>query len=231
MAVSALAFCGGAAWYFWPKKEGPTGGETADLDRKISFNCYNSVRPTHFREDRPLYMVQIIQPPDTDRPPYTSIGNTFFAQGNNEIKWTDDFPSLIKKCTLTNYSDAPIFRVSVPLAVEWIEAIGTAPGNTRSGNVIRSAEAPSPSFDLGTGNRNEDYFYIVNLTDLYVRIKIPDTATVYLANSDAAHKAQLIPATSPFPPDITLFPRVPPAKGPPTGDPPVPMPPSRPKGK
>ena len=58
MAAGALIFCAGAAWYFLPKNEGSAGHDTtADLDRKISFNCYNSVAPTHFREDRPLHIV------------------------------------------------------------------------------------------------------------------------------------------------------------------------------
>jgi hypothetical protein len=205
-----------------------TGGGP-DLDRKISFNCYNSVRPTHFREDRPLYIVQIVQPPEYG-PAHIAVANTFFAQGTNEISWGDNFRGFFKKCTLANYSSEALFKVSVPLFVEWMASISGENGSTSAGDIIKSGEVPSPSFDLGLGTKNEDYFYIFNNSDLYVKIRLPETASIYLAG--AAYNAKLIPPTAPFP-EIILFPRQRPtiATNPPDAGLPIPMPPSRPKGK
>jgi hypothetical protein len=95
------------------------------------------------------------------------------------MAWSDDFPGMLKRCTLTNYSSVAVFRVSVILSVEWLEAVGNASG-TYAGKVIRSGEAPSPSFDLGVGAKNEDYFYIANMTDLYIRLKIPEVAKILI---------------------------------------------------
>jgi apolipoprotein N-acyltransferase len=90
MTIGALIFCGGAALYFWPtsrpsKEEANTEVASPSLDRTISINCYRSVRPTHMRSDRSLYMTQIIGPPEGDIPLDRYVGNTWFIQGDDQI--------------------------------------------------------------------------------------------------------------------------------------------------
>jgi hypothetical protein len=132
------------------------------------------------------------------------------------------------KCIIANYGSNPVFRVSVQMFIEWKEEI-KADNGTKSGNVIRSGIISSPSFDLGVSSKNEDYFYIVNLSDAFVNITPSDTGVLYTANSDTPHVVKLIPPNSPFPP-MFLGPR-PSSPNPPIVLPAVPMPPNKPRGK
>jgi hypothetical protein len=174
IAIAGALIASGLAYALeWVnKKEKSVGGNIAEvqnLDRKISFNCYNSTRPTHFRENRSLHIVQIMQPPPPDMPASYGVANTFLAQGTSEVKWPDDFPIFVQKCVLANYGNTPVFRASVDLFVEWKEAEKTDNG-TKAGKTLRSGFAPSPQLDLGVASQNEDYFYVVNTTRHYVII-------------------------------------------------------------
>jgi hypothetical protein len=197
------------------------------LDRTVSFNCYGSTRPTHFREDRPLHVVQIARPSVDPELIRAAIANTWFVQGTEEIKWPDDYPDQVYKCILTNHGNAPLFRASVELAVTWINSIKTENG-TKSGDVIATYTAQSPAIDLGVSSKNEDYFYLVNLSEGLVSIPFPKTATVFSAGTDNPQKIKLIPPTT-MVPEIALFPPAP--KSLPAPPPPTPTPPNTPEKK
>jgi hypothetical protein len=201
MAFGSISFCIGATWYFWPTQSEPL----STLDRTVGVNCYNSTRPTHFREDRLLYIMQVLGPPTAERPIQYSIAITSFMQGRDEIKWSDDFPNQMCKCIISNYGNAPIFRASINLSFIWQEMIKTENG-TKSGNVVGSGTLYSPAFDLGVSPRNEDYFYIANLGQFFVTVANPETASTYTADSDIPQTIKLIPPSSSFP-STALFPR------------------------
>jgi hypothetical protein len=222
MSMSAVAFCVGAAWYFWPSKAKEEVKEaeapSTNLDRKISFNCYLSARPTHMREDRPLHTIQIAAPAPPGVPANSTIGKTYFIAGKDEIKWSPGSSSQYMKCVLTNHSETTIFKASIGLQFDWIDS---------KGNIVRSGDSRSPDFEISSGN--EDYFYVVNQSYFLVRMAPSDTITVYTSDSESPKNVKLAMTNSPLP-AIVLFPR-PEIKSPPIEPPPVPMPPSRPRGR
>jgi len=219
-----------ALWQWAREKERaiPNDSASVTLDNKISFNCYHGPRPTHGREDRPLYMLQIIEPPPVgpEYPGYTSA-----PPGLGEMKWGEGMPEWVIRCTLTNYADIPFFGVSVPLKTIWRE-VEKIENGTRAGNIIASRAINSPPLDIGTGSRNEEYFYIINNSIYYISIEVPDTASVRQAGSDQAKNTKLIPPSMWMP--MSLQPnshRKPAPTNPPAGAPPSQAPPEQPEKK
>jgi hypothetical protein len=149
--------------------------------------------------------MQVLGPPTAGRPIQYSIGITSFVQGNDEIKWSDDFPNQMCKCIISNYGNVPIFRTSINLSFIWQEIIKTENG-TKSGDIVGSGTISSPAFDLNAHTGNEDYFYIANLGNFFVTVANPETASTYTADSDIPQTIKLIPSNSSFP-SVALFPR------------------------
>jgi hypothetical protein len=214
MGVAVLLFLLGLAAFLQlnvtPSKEASATDADAGLisnplDRTVSFNCYQSARPTHFREDRPLHVVQIARPARDPAMARNAIADTYFVQGTEEIKWSNEYPNQLYRCILTNHGNAPLFRVSVELTAYWKEAVKVDNG-TKSGDVFATVTARSPSLDLGVGSKNEDYFYIANQSGCYVSLPFPETANVYSAGSDVPQKIKLIPPNTPMP-FMSLFPQ------------------------
>ncbi len=188
----------------------PASAIGSPLDNTIGMRCNLSRAPTHFREDRPLYMMQIGNAPIKEASPtHLSVFTTFFMQGTDLIKWGDAEPAQVYRCTITNYGANPIFDVSAMIAVSWLEVI-RSPGRVESGKFIARREFMSPKSNIGTGMNNEDYFYIWSNSDSYVQFEIPATIAVRTADQVEHAGIRLVPNTSPYVESVGSFP---PSKG------------------
>lgn len=171
------------------------------LVRKLIVNCESYVpRPTKFREDKKLYMTQIINPRLGNQQSIVfSVANTSFPAGTGDIKWDDtDTPISFGRCEIINYSAENLFRVSFDMPVYWQKVIKTENGTT-NGDIIATTTVKSPEFDLAAQVAKSDFFYLYNRSDYYVFIEKPLTASIYTSDSDKPKIVKLIPSSSPLP--------------------------------
>jgi hypothetical protein len=231
MLVCGLGFLSFTGMYFWPSSPVPKDA-ALPLDNKISFSCYGTGKPTTLREEKPTHMVEIIEPYMNNLT--VSVADTFWGPGTEKINWGDDSgtPDWMLRCTVTNYSDVPLFGVRIPLAIEWLE-VEKFENGTRSGNKIAALNAISPPLDLGIGAHNNiDYFYIANFSLYWVSIASPDAASIGAPGEASIKTVKLIPQSMFMP--MTLQPnphRKPAPTSPPTEAPQPPAPPEPPKEK
>jgi hypothetical protein len=198
----------------------------AVLDRKLIVNCSNGGRPTRAREDRKLYTVEIGDP---SLGVGFSTADVFMPPGTGEINWGSEFPQQMVKCDISNFSGISLFRVSFDYTIQWQEVLKTENGTT-SGKVIHQATAKSPQFDIGAGDHNSEYFYLMNISQYFVILRLPDSVTIYTSYSDEPRTVKLIPSSS-YPPFGHLPPWQRSTQNPPASAPPSPAPRDTPKEK
>ena len=196
------------------------------LDRTISFDCFDSERPTHSRSDRTLYIARISGPQGDISAVQMSSSVTLFIQGDFEIKWDKSDPTQFSKCIIRNHGKLDLFNVSVDLFVDWRNVLKTNNGVKSGGSVISGA-IRSPPLDVNA--RGEDYFYVANWSDLFVQINTPERVMFVTADSEVPKTASLIPSTSHIS-YVFFVPRTP-VINPPVAHLPTLGPPNRPKAK
>lgn len=212
MMVCGIGFLSFGAWYLWPARQpfvpafaGDTPTRDRHLDSTVSFNCAMSALPTAGRPDRVTYLLQVIGPPEKGRDPRYYVGTTFFNPSSSPIKW-GGLPNVsVVECALANYGSESLLSVSVDLYLEWRSVVKKDNGFT-SGEVLASAIIRSPRFDLGASGRNEEHFYIYNLSDTYVVVAMPATAYVRRPGSDQEIVVKLAPPQLAIP-AYFLFPK------------------------
>jgi hypothetical protein len=199
------------------------------LDRTIALSCNDSARPTRYRDDRLLYVTEIVDPPTDGLPAIYSIHSTAFPQGNREINWEKEpTPTQFFKCTVLNYGTTNVFRASFEFTVSWLSLVKTSTG-IRNGHEINTTVVTSPSFDLGAMNRSEDYFYICNRSQYFAKISIPEVITLYTAESEVPRTVKAILSGSSY--SVMILSPLTINSNPPAASPLAPAPPDMPKEK
>jgi hypothetical protein len=165
-----------------------------NFNKTIGLSCNHSSRPAKMRPDKPLHIIQIINPNPSD--PNFSIGDTFFMQSDADIKW-EDTPDTFFKCTITNYGNMPAYNVSIKFGVKWREVLRENNGS-HSGNIVYGVDFTSPKLNLGTGHNNEDYFYFVNRSEFYIEALPSKKAEINTPHSEERVEVELVSPSFPF---------------------------------
>jgi hypothetical protein len=165
-----------------------------DPDNTVAIRCNEAWAPDHKREDRPLYQVQIIDPPLFGTP-FPGAANVWDSQGSGPINQKIDRAIQFYRCTMTNYGTRPLFGVSVKTNVSW-QAVEKLPNGSRGQRTVAQQAFQFPALDLGTGEHNEDYFYIFSRSSYFVLITVENIATARGANDDTPREIKLIPPSN-----------------------------------
>jgi hypothetical protein len=137
-----------------------------------------------------------ILPPQPEPNILLSVARTSFFKGDGEIKWGDNKPDEIFKCTVTNYGEEPVLGLVVELLINW--QVSEGPG--RPYKTVAQQIHKSPAFNLGTKSKSEDYFFITNNnTDYYIFIPNPVWAYGYTPKSPILRKFKLVEPASTMP--------------------------------
>jgi len=195
MAISALIFCGGAAWYFWPREEqkvlaAPVSQPTNALDRVTGFACSWSQPPSHYREDKTLHIVDFQGVPVSGiNPSQQTAGPMHFVRSSEPFSPSEHYSSIWYRCDVTNHSTQPIRNLWAKFPVVYNAAIIVENG-IRSGEVIAAGFARSPIFDLAAGET--DCFYFANASTAFITVLPPQSVLVQTMADDTVHEVRVI---------------------------------------
>jgi hypothetical protein len=220
MGLSALAFCGGAAWYFWPIKT-EAAGETSPLDGQLQISSGISQYPTVL----PQHTIFELQ-----------LNNNFSIDGGAFLGWTlpagsplpprdqSVMPNYGVRLRIQNFGKIAVVNTRIAFPIEFMAILKNDNGIS-SGEVIKSTALTTIPFSIGPGEVVD--IYAMNYSaDAFAKVLTPQTAQGYLPGSDKLETFKLIPPTfsgmvmEPFAPKPK--PRLP-------ESPPVPLPPLRPR--
>jgi hypothetical protein len=189
----------------------------------IGVICSWSQPPTHYRDDRTLYMVDFQGIPVTGLNPGQQIaGPMSFIRSSEPFKGSVHHTSW-NRCDITNYSTQPVRDILLLFPTAFLEPEKTENGY-RSGKVLALGYARAPMIDLAGGAT--DYFYFANASPAFVQGTIPPTAMLQTLADDTMRAVKVL-GKGEINPGFNLMPSTNPLGQPP----PVPMPPSRPTGK
>jgi len=177
MAIGALVFGGGAAWYFWPstRSGGTIAIDTQPIVSSILFECqYGSLPSSPSR----TYMLQLFPIPAENGG--GGLSESFSLDGKSEMIWpktASGFPVPAYKCQLTNYDPVTLIGVEFSLNLVFQKEIkdDTQPGSSHSGETFLSRKWPISITKIDPSVGNPFIFYIVNFTEHFVTVSLPDT--------------------------------------------------------
>jgi hypothetical protein len=143
------------------------------LDNTIGFECAWSAPPTHYREDKNLFIVDFQGIPVTGINPNQQVaGPMSFRRSAEPFKASNHYSDMWYRCNITNYGTQPVRNLRAKFPVQFAEEEPTENG-TRSGKIVASGYALTPPIDLGTGLAGSDYFYFANASAAYIHIGVP----------------------------------------------------------
>ena len=188
MLVTGLAFIAFATVYFWPSD--PEKKDQEIVSPVVKAVCSVGPRPTHALPDRRLFITEIGDP--RWMTPANIFSNMWMPPGAQELKMTDDnFPTLMARCAITNFSQSNLFGVTMRFKVSFMEIVKSENGRA-SGETVKTAIMESPKFDLGATNQSEGFFYISNHSGYFVQLELEPTATTLPASGGAPIEINLI---------------------------------------
>jgi hypothetical protein len=185
MTIGMLIFCGGVAWYFWPKTE--AAPDPSALDGSIQISCENSAYPTVVPQNK-MFELQ--------------LNNRFMSDGGAFVSWTFPAGTALPnrdptiqpmnghRCRISNYGKVAIINAAVTFPVDFRTADKMENG-TRSGDVQKSAAVTTPPFSIGPGE-HVDIYAMNYSTDTFAQLSIPPTAQGSTAGSDNQDTFRLI---------------------------------------
>jgi hypothetical protein len=220
MIVCGIAFLGFASWYFWPGKTEAVA-EKSLLDGQIQIASDLAQYPTVVPQNT-FFELQ--------------LNNNFMREGGVFTTWSQPAgsplpprdPSVVPsrgiRLRISNYGKIAVVNARVTFPIEFL-AVRKGDTGISSGEIIKSNTATTNPFSIGPGEIVDIYAmnYSINA---FARVLVPPTAQGYMPGSDKLETFKLI---APVFAGMGLLPFVP--KSPPVEPPPVPVPPSRPKGK
>jgi hypothetical protein len=167
------------------------------LDNTIGFECAWSAPPSHYREDKTLFIVDFQGVPVTGINPDQQVaGPMSFRRSAEPFEPSDHYSDIWYRCNITNYGTLPVRNLRAKFPVQFAEAELTQNG-TQSGKIVASGYALTPSIDLGTGSAGSNYFYFANASVVFIHVGIPPTAVLQTMADDEWHVVKLIPTSAP----------------------------------
>ena len=166
------------------------------LDNTIGFECAWSAPPSHYREDKTLFIVDFQAVPVTGINPNQQVaGPMSFRRSAEPFKASDHYSNVWYRCNITNYGTQPVRNLRAKFPVLFQEAEVTETG-TKSGKIVASGHALTPSIDLGTGPAGSDYFYFANASVVYIQVAVPTTAVLQTLADDELRVVKLVPPSA-----------------------------------
>ena len=163
-AVSVSGASGFGGWLWVDYKQSPT---VSVADYTISVKCSMASRDVLRSELNGFSLVEIINPDSTRDAGVYAIAQMQQSAGSiveNTINW---LPQFINRCSATNLSASPIYSMRIPIDFTW-KAQASLSGGTKPGEVVVQATRNITVSNFGLGLKQEQIFYVVNLSEYYV---------------------------------------------------------------
>jgi hypothetical protein len=162
-----------------------------NLDNAIGVQCAWSAPPSHYRDDKTLFIVDFQGVPITGMNSNQQVaGPMSFRRSSDAFKPSEHYGNYWYRCDITNYSAQAMRNFRAKFPVLFAEAEATENG-ARSGKVIASGYALTPSFDLAAGA--SDHFYFANASAVFIQISIPSSAILQTMTGDEWRTVKLVP--------------------------------------
>jgi hypothetical protein len=180
MAAGALIFCGGAAWYFWPKQEeGQTKSETVDLlDNIVQLNCEPALVPTVVPQNK-MFDFMVLHPGVVSG---GSFAFSMLSAGSPIDMTQGGAPKSGWLCHVSNFGSLSIINIELDFVIKF------------SGPDNYDGKVRSPPFNLNANGGIVD-IYVRNISpDHDAEIVLPKLAFGQMIGSDRRHEFKLAPS-------------------------------------
>jgi hypothetical protein len=123
----------------------------------------------------------------------SGFGEMWLNDPNGKFHWEapNGFSVLAYKCEVTNFSSHPLVSIVLPLVLNFIDAVPNGSGGVASlgDGIVQESSIPIPKLEPGSQNRFT--FYILSMTDKFVRISFNNFGTASKVDDDTKLRVRI----------------------------------------
>jgi hypothetical protein len=237
MVLGALIFCGGTAWYFWPRQAISEGEPKPESAGELLLECQLAPLPeVGLPNQTMLFKIDPFRFIDLGMIGY----GTMPSEPGKPLKWPEEWKNRSQssaRCRVTNYGKTTLFNLQIPFKMTFVQIErGENPGSTVGNKIINVEDGMVPITKLEPGNEAAYVFYIHNQGRDIVQPQFADNATCLPLGGNARTSVKVIQpadvmhhagAIWPVRDATEIVNGTASSKSPPALLPPVPLPPNR----
>jgi hypothetical protein len=159
----------------------------------LFLECSLGVPPSTWPSSGRIYAAPGMGINDPNQPGGGGFAQFFGPAGTDMGSWWRELKiHFIHRCELTNYGSSPIFNVTLPIELEFLQAIKQENGAANSGPVIARKFWPVEIAKVDPGRENGFAFYLFHIGPQFVRVLLPNEATFLRAGGDRPESTRVV---------------------------------------
>ncbi len=201
MVVAALAYAGGAGWYYLSHISVEWGSpKPVEKIVGLYIDCNFVGVPVKLPAEGRINVLFLWPlPVENGGGGLAQIGGI----PGSDYRFTDAPYAPKYECKITNYDDLPAVNVDLTLRLRFIEAVRQESGSKQSGKTVLERPWPIRIGKIDSGTNSPFVFYVFNQSGYFVEISFPKEASVQRLGNPTQ---KTVPITSSLVYPITLVP-------------------------